>query len=209
MKKEKIKIKVCGIRKEEEIQLLNKYPVSYIGFIFAKSKRQLTLEQGKVLRKLVRDDIEVVGVFMNNELGFIKEAIRICDLDIVQLHGEETDEIIQKINIPVWKSIAVKDKASLYNINMYPSSEGILLDTYHKGMTGGTGHSFDWSYLKAIDRKKKLILAGGLSPENIVKAWQEVKPDILDVNSGLEENNQKDSDKIALLFKRIKEIENE
>lgn len=193
-------IKICGIKTEEEVQLMNHFPVTYIGFIFAKSKRQLTLEKAAYLRPLVRGDIKVVGVFMNQDLEFIKEAIEHCSLDVVQLHGGETDDMFDVLPKPVWKSIPVKGEESLELLKQYPSAKGLLLDTYHKGATGGTGKQFNWNLVNNLDLDQTLILAGGLNPDNILEAIETVKPDVVDLNSGLETDLIKDPEKVERLF---------
>lgn len=193
-------IKICGIKTEEEVHLINGYPLHYIGFIFAKSKRQVSIEQAKALRKLVREDIQVVGVFMDQPVDFILEAIEKCGLNKVQLHGSEDELIIEKMPVPVWKSIGVKGEDSMTLLEDYPSAEGLLLDTYHKGATGGTGKVFNWDLVKDLKLKQKFILAGGLSPENALKAIETVGPNVLDLNSGLETDLMKDPVKVAALF---------
>lgn len=194
-------IKVCGIKNQEEVALMNQYPVTYLGFIFAKSKRQVTIEEAAVLRSLVRDNIQVVGVFMNQPLEFVEQAIDRCGLDLVQLHGDESDQMIAQCSVPVWKSIGVKGEESLALLDDYPSAQGLLLDTYHKGATGGTGKQFNWDLVKDLNLSQKLILAGGLSPDNVIEAIQVVGPDVLDLNSGLETNLIKDPVKVAQVFK--------
>lgn len=194
-------IKVCGIKNQEEVALMNQYPVTYLGFIFAKSKRQVTIEEAAVLRSLVRDKIQVVGVFMNQPLEFVEQAIDRCGLDLVQLHGDESDQMIAQCSVPVWKSIGVKGEESLALLDDYPSAQGLLLDTYHKGATGGTGKQFNWDLVKDLNLSQKLILAGGLSPDNVIEAIQVVGPDVLDLNSGLETNLIKDPVKVAQVFK--------
>lgn len=194
-------IKVCGIKNQEEVALMNQYPVTYLGFIFAKSKRQVTIEEAAVLRSLVRDKIQVVGVFMNQPLEFVEQAIDRCGLDLVQLHGDESDQMIAQCSVPVWKSIGVKGEESLALLDDYPSAQGLLLDTYHKGATGGTGKQFNWDLVKDLNLSQKLILAGGLSPDNVREAIQVVGPDVLDLNSGLETNLIKDPIKVAQVFK--------
>jgi len=193
-------IKICGIKTEEEVHLINGYPLQYIGFIFAKSKRQVSIEKAQALRKLVREDIQVVGVFMDQPVDYILEATRKCGLNKVQLHGSEDEKIIQKIPVPVWKSIGVKGEDSMALLEDYPSAEGLLLDTYHKGATGGTGKAFNWDLVKDLKLKQKFILAGGLSPENALEAIETVGPNVLDLNSGLETDLMKDPVKVAALF---------
>lgn len=196
-------IKICGIKNQEEVQLMNQYPVTYIGFIFAKSKRQITIEEGIKLRAKVRPDILVVGVFMNQSKEFIIKAIQQCQLDVVQLHGDENNAMIASLPIPVWKSIAIKGEESLCLLKNYPNAKGLLLDTYHKGASGGTGKQFNWDLVTGLHLSQQLILAGGLNPDNIEKAIHTVHPDILDLNSGLETDLIKDPGKVAQLFKQL------
>ncbi len=201
-------IKICGIKKESEVVLINHYPLSYAGLIFAESKRQVNLVEGARLRSLIRGDIKVVGVFMNQDMEFVKEAIDHCHLDYVQLHGDETNEDIKELPVPVWKSISISDEKSLEGLKDYPDAEGILLDTFHKGASGGTGVTFNWDLVKDLDLDQTFILAGGLSPDNVVDAIETVKPDILDLNSGLEVELIKNEDKVKALFEQLKEAVN-
>ncbi len=204
-------IKICGIKNEEEIAIINQFPVDYIGMIFAPSKRQVTVEKAARLRKLIRRDIKVVGVFVNEDINKVKEIIGLCSLDAVQLHGEETVDYCSKIDCKVWKSILVSDETSLEIIESYKNvAEGILLDTYSKDERGGTGQSFNWDMVEHLSEKYPIILAGGISPENAVAAITKVKPIVLDLNSGLETNLIKDKKKIEALFYNLKEaFENE
>lgn len=211
-------IKICGIKTEEEIRLINKYKVSYIGFIFAKSKRQLKVDQAIMLRDMVRADIKVVAVFLDNDMDFILEVVKKCCINVIQLHGNEDDYMIKalksnleevNVEIKIWKSMAIKDADSLLRIRDYPSADGLLLDTYYKGQVGGTGHVFNWDLIKELDYEGTLILAGGLTPDNVVKAYTAVNPDILDLNSGLEVALVKDASKVNSLFNKLKEVYDE
>ncbi|GKX29393.1 N-(5'-phosphoribosyl)anthranilate isomerase [Vallitalea longa] len=195
-------IKICGIKNIDEINIINEYPVNYIGFIFAPSKRQVTQEMVMKLRDNVRKNIKAVGVFVDEEVSRINELASTCKLDIVQLHGNENNEYCKKIKYPIWKSIAVSNKESLEAIDSYKGIDGILLDTYYKGKKGGTGKIFNWHLVKNISKHNKVILAGGLKPENIIEAVDIVKPQIIDVNSGVETNIMKDENKIKELFNK-------
>lgn len=197
------KIKICGIKTKEEVMMLNNYPVDYLGFIFAKSKRQVTLNQAMMLRKLVRSDIKVVGVFVDEAPQKINQIADTCRLDIVQLHGHEDDVYCSQMKVPKWKSIGVKDASSLQQIGAYHQIDGILLDTYQKGVSGGTGKTFRWDLVKGLAKQHFVILAGGLNPDNITSAIKAVKPHVLDVNSGVETNLIKDEQKIRALFHAI------
>jgi len=204
---EKFEVKICGIKNQEEVALVNKYPVDYIGLIFAPSKRQVTLEIGKTLRSLIRKDIKVVGVFVDATYEEIYTAINECDLDVVQLHGKEPNDEVLKIPIEVWKSIPIESKESLMQIKKYPDCDGVLLDTSYKGVTGGTGHCFNHQWVHEYGAiSKKLILAGGLSPDNILSVLDIIVPDVLDFNSGLETNLIKDPIKVEKLFTKLAKV---
>lgn len=220
-----IKIKICGIKREDEVTIINQFPVSYVGFIFAKSKRQVNSARCIELSKLLRSDIKKVGVFVNEPLENVQRIIKECHLDVVQLHGDESVDYIQKITIPVWKTIPVKDEESVFNAALYEDDvEGILFETYHEKLRGGTGESFDWTIFSRVEAEKKLhkssnskylskpdneylkILAGGINPENVAKAMLIVTPDVLDVNSGVEVEGYKTLERIKKLFDEIEAI---
>jgi len=201
-----IKVKICGIKREDEIQLLNQFPVSYAGFIFAKSKRQITGERCLQLSKNLRKDIQKVGVFVNAPIDTVLEIIKMCQLDVVQLHGDESIDYISQLPIKVWKTIPVKNQQSLEQISLYENHvQGILFETYHEKLKGGTGVSFDWQLLTTLKQPRHFttILAGGIRPENAYEAISIVQPDILDVNSGLEVNGYKSIHLIHDLFKEL------
>ena len=154
----------------------------------------------------MRNDIKKVGVFVNAPIEEVLEVIKMCQLDVIQLHGEESVDYIQQIPIEVWKTIPVKDQKSLDLIQTYENHvEGILFETYHESLKGGTGKTFDWTLLKGLSSTPyKRILAGGIHPENAHEAIRLVRPDILDVNSGLEVDGYKNLDKVKKLFKELK-----
>lgn len=204
------KVKICGIKRIDEVMAINEFPVSYAGFIFAPSKRLVTIEQCINLKNNLRDDIKTVGVFVDAPLSYVLEAIERCELDIIQLHGEESVDYIQQIPRPVWKTISVKDKFSLEKIAEYVDVvDGILLETHHKDLKGGTGKSFDWSLVEYLSVKNNqgealpIILAGGLKPENVEQASLQVRPAILDVNSGVEIDGIKSYGRIKALFQAL------
>lgn len=198
------KIKICGIKTLKEIEIINKYPVDFIGFIFAKSKRQVTPEVVAQLRRFVRKDIKVVGVFVNESIETINAIIEKCQLDVAQLHGEESIETCKTVKCKIWKSFSVRNQQSLQTITSYSQvTHGILLDTYTKVLKGGTGKTFDWKIVKDFSKRYTIILAGGLNPNNIQKAMLTVNPQVLDINSGVETHLLKDENKIKEIFKAL------
>jgi phosphoribosylanthranilate isomerase len=217
-------IKICGIKREDEVAIINEFPVSYAGFIFAPSKRQVDASRCKDLAQNLRKDIKKVGVFVNEPIDSLRSIIDECKLDVVQLHGDETVDYIRKICIPVWKTIPVRDEDSVFNAAAYEDDvEGILFETFHEKLRGGTGETFDWNIFKRVEEEKKLhqvltthpvknyktILAGGINPENIKKALFIVEPDIVDVNSGVEVNGFKTIERVKTLFEAIQATNHE
>ncbi len=200
------KIKICGIKTAEEVALINRYPITYMGLIFAPSKRQVTPETARMLRGLLKPEISAVGVFVNEAAETVNELVLSCNLQVVQLHGDESVDYCRQMKAKVWKSISVKDEESLKAVETYaPYVDAILLDTYSDGQTGGTGKSFNWDLVKSLSEKYPIILAGGLAPDNVVTAINTVHPQVVDLNSGLETNLIKDPQKVALLFENLKE----
>lgn len=205
-----MKIKICGIKNLEEINIINEFNLKYAGFIFSNSKRKISLSQGRILIKNLRKDIFPVGVFVNEKICFILRAVEICGIKIIQLHGDETAEYIKKLkmslrsrNIKIWKVVHIKDRVDMLEIKKYKFAEGILFETFKKGTFGGTGESFNWKLIKNIDLDQKKILAGGINSSNIRDAINISRADIIDVNSGVETNLIKDREKIKQLFENI------
>lgn len=199
-----VSIKICGIKTLEDIEIINKYDVQYAGFIFAKgSKRQLSVDRAKELRQNLRQDIKAVGVFTYTPIEEINSIADYCNLDIVQLHSNETVEDCKKANTTVWKSISIKSDES-YDIDKYKQVGGILFDTYKPNTLGGSGEVFNWDKVKGLSQKYFIILAGGLNESNIIKAIDTVSPQVVDICSGVETDGFKDEIKIKNIVRRIK-----
>lgn len=188
----KTKVKICGLRSLRDIEIVNKYPVDYVGLVFAESKRKVSIHEAKAMIEGLRKDIKAVGVFVNTPPEEINKITDYCKLDIVQLHGNETLKECEKIKAPIWKSVSVKEKADVAKIELYKNTQGILLD----GIKPGSGECFNWDIAKGISDKYFTILAGGLTPENVSNAIQQVKPQVVDVSSGVETDSIKDEEKI-------------
>lgn len=204
------KIKICGIRRLEDISYLNKLKPDYAGFIFAKSKRQITLEQAKELISLLDKDIKTVGVFVNEDIERVRYIAEYLELDVLQFHGNESREYIESFSkFIVWKTVSIDvsacDIEDLSKLNEY-KIDGVLLDSSVKGAQGGTGLSFNWDIIKRINSNKSIILAGGLNPENIQQAIKTVNPYAVDVSSGVEVNGIKDFEKINEFIKKVRKI---
>lgn len=203
----KVEIKICGLQRIEDIEIINKLDVHYAGFIFAPSKRKINIEQAKSLRKLLNPNIKAVGVFVNENIHTINSIANTCNLDIVQFHGEETPLFCSQAIVPVWKALSISSISDINKYQEYPDVHGILLDTFVKGQKGGTGKSFDWSLAREVSEEKFTILAGGLTPDNVHMAIKELRPHIVDVSSGVEVEGYKNRKKIQQFIRRVKEYE--
>lgn len=199
------KIKICGLKCENDILYVNKLRPDYVGFVFAKSKRQVDKYLAKELISGLNRNIKTVGVFLNNTIDTVKEISEFCKLDVIQLHGDESPEYCSLFDKEAWKALRVKDEGSLKELNLY-NTNGYLLDTYIKGVYGGTGEAFNWSLASRASKNRFIILAGGLSSQNIEKAIDIVKPSVVDVSSGIETNGYKDFDKMQKFIEKVRRI---
>lgn len=201
-----IKIKICGLKEEEDVEFLNKFPVDYIGFIMYPKSPRYVKEKLKELLSLVKKAKKVV-VFVNPTYEEVKEALN-YGADLIQLHGEETLEFAKKIGLErIIKAFKVKEnKLNFEELSFWKDAYGILLDTYVKGIPGGTGKTFNWDIAKkVVSLGYKVFLAGGIDPQNILEAIKEVSPYAIDIASGVElYPGKKDPQKIEKLFKNLK-----
>lgn len=199
-----IKIKICGLTRDEDIKYVNELKPEFVGLVFAKSKRQVTLEQALKLRKNLNKEIKTVGVFVNEKVEAVKETAFASKLDILQFHGDEDMEYINNFaGFQVWKAILVKNKSDLAPVNNYKNIR-LLIDSRVEGVQGGSGRAFDWNILKESDLENKIILAGGLSCKNIDRALNIVHPYAVDVSSGVEINGVKDYEKIKEFIEKVR-----
>ncbi|WP_421385474.1 phosphoribosylanthranilate isomerase [Bacillus salacetis] len=198
-------MKVCGIMEVGHAQAAVDAGADAIGFIFAQSRRKVSLDAAKEICESIPSSVMKVGVFVDAGKDEIEKTAAECSLDYVQLHGNETPEFIQSLSVPSYKALPIKEKRDLDGIEEFPG-RFILLDSGHGSARGGNGTTFDWSYLKNISIDKKVILAGGLNSNNIEMAVKEVNPYMVDVSSGVETNKVKDIRKIKEFIIKAKNI---
>ena len=198
------KIKICGLTRLEDIQAVNKARPDYIGFVFAKSRRQVTREQAAILKEALDHNIQAVGVFVNEDLEVIKTLAANNSIDIIQLHGDEDEEYITRlreaVSLPIIKAMRIKQKSDVNDT----SADFALFDTYDKNQYGGSGLSFNWELLQ--DYGADFFLAGGLNITNIEAAIKTVKPFCVDISSGVEIDGSKDQQKIIKIVEKIRRI---
>ena len=202
-----MKIKTCGLFREEDINYANELKPDYIGFVFAESKRKVGVEKAYNLKNKLDKEIKSVGVFVNDNLDFILNLIKDKIIDIIQLHGNEDNDFLDnlktKTNSKIIKFIPVENAESILN-SLNIISDFILLDN----LKGGAGKTFNWNYLKEAfelnnNLKKifneKYFLAGGLNKENIGEALK-FNPYCVDLSGGLETDGVKDYEKMKYII---------
>jgi len=202
-----VRVKICGITSLEDALQAVQAGADALGFVFhGKSPRNLAPDMATSIIGGLPPFVQVVGLFVNSDAGFVNDTADRCRLDLVQLHGDEPPEYCERIRRRVIKAFRVRDSSSLDPIRDYRVA-GILLDAYSPGAFGGTGLSFKWELAGNAKERGPLILAGGLTPENIREAVEIVAPYAVDVSSGVESSpGKKDHEKVREFIKRAKGI---
>lgn len=205
-----VKLKVCGMRRSEDIEMANKYKPDYIGFVFAESPRKVSYERAKELSGLLSEDIVPVGVFVNEHMKLIVDLFKDGIIEMAQLHGDEDEEYIRNLKdksieetgkqIPVINAIEIKECAD-YDDELLKwrdsASDYFILDSGK-----GSGKTFDWSLIDKESEffKNSIFLAGGLNSENLALAIGEFNPFAVDLSSSVETDGFKDEKKIKKII---------
>lgn len=172
------------------------YGADLIGFVFADSKRRIDVKKAVEIGQQVKG-IGKVGVFVNRPLKEVQEIVHCCQLDFVQLHGEETPEYCHSVGRPFIKAFRVGPDFDIQQTEAY-QADWILLDSFSLGQYGGTGKTFDWQSMQDFSRQisSPLLVAGGLTPENVEEAIRIMNPRGVDVSGGVETDGNKDVAKV-------------
>ena len=197
-----VKIKICGLRRLEDIEIVNRYKPDYIGFVFAESKRKVSHDLALKMRKELSSDIVPVGVFVDADASEITGLFESGVIEIAQLHGNESEEYIMNLkentngNLKIINAIEMSDERDLLK---YDSSKAdyLLLDSGK-----GSGKTFDWRLIRR-DLKKDFFLAGGIDIFNVKKAIEEIDPYAIDLSSSLEIDGFKDENRIKEIMEVI------
>jgi len=201
------RIKICGITSLEDALLAADLGADALGFIFfAKSPRHVAPETARKIIAQLPPFVASVGVFVDEAATVVQElAAKVC-LDWVQLHGQESPEYCRGLGRKVIKGFRIKDEKSLMELEPYRDAvQAFLLDTYKKGQVGGTGEVFDWQLALEAKKYGRIILAGGLSPDNVARAIEVAGPDAVDTASGTEAApGKKDPAKLSAFFKAVR-----
>ena len=200
------KVKICGITNYDDALVAVEAGADALGFVFyTKSPRAISPERALRIIEQLPPLVQVVGLFVDESLATVNRIADLCGLDIVQLHGNESPEFCAGVKRRVLKALRVKDAYSLTGMPSYHVA-GFLLDTWSPGQPGGTGKSFNWNIVKHACEQHRIVLAGGLTLENIQDAIRQVHPYGVDISSGVERApGLKDPEKVRSFIKKAKE----
>lgn len=202
----KLKVKICGITNVKDAIFCEKMGANALGFIFYKnSKRFIMPEDAKKIISILSPFTVKVGVFVSNSPFEINEIANKLKLNLVQLHGDETPEFIDKIDFPVIKSFRINGEFDFGTLDEY-KNVSFLFDSYSKEEFGGTGKNFNWQLIpKTLNGN--FILAGGISTESIEDIFYKINPNAIDVSSSLEKSpGIKDHKKVEIFFQKINSL---
>lgn len=197
-----VKIKVCGLRSENDIEIVNEYKPEYAGFIvnYPKSFRSIGIDQLKHLTSKLDSSIACVGVFVNEDVNVVIDCLKQGILSMVQLHGNEDEDYILKVKEygPVIKAFQIQTKEDIEKALESPA-DYILLD-----QGKGSGKTFDWDLIPTM--KREFFLAGGITLENVEEAIQKIHPYAIDLSSSLETNQVKDKEKVKQMIQKGRSV---
>jgi len=202
------RVKICGITRCEDAQLVVDAGVDAVGLVFyEKSPRFVSIEIAAEISQLIPAFVSRVALFKDAGQQMIESVLGQVEIDLIQFHGSETADYCEQFNRPYIKALGMKGAEHdvnflLASVEKYQSAKALLLDGHAPGEAGGTGESFDWASIAAVD--KPIVLAGGLTPDNVKQAIDLVHPFAVDVSSGVESSpGIKDKEKVAAFMQQI------
>ncbi len=200
-----VKVKICGLKTVEDIQMANRLRPDFIGFVFAGKKRRIAPETAAEMKKELAPEIRSVGVFVNEAMEQIVSLVRKDVLDFIQLHGDEDEAYIRRLkertDRPVIKAVRVRSREDILQAGGLPC-EYLLLDTYQADTYGGSGETFRWELIPELE--KPFFLAGGLSADNVAQALKCCRPWAVDVSSSVETDGRKDEEKVRTFMEAVR-----
>ena len=205
------RVKICGITRLEDAREAARLGTDAIGLVFyAKSPRAVSAIQGAAIANCLPPFVTTVGLFVDPEPSEVEAVMSELPLDLIQFHGNESPEFCARFGRPYLKAIRMRDGIDLVaECEHYHEARGLLLDTYQPGVPGGTGEAFDWDRVPP-ELANSIVLAGGLSPQNVGAAIKQVRPYAVDVSGGVEASKGvKDAAKMAAFIGEVKRVESE
>ena len=190
------KVKICGLSTKGAVEVAVSAGADYIGFVFAPSKRQVTVEQAIELAKFIPSHIQMVGVFVSPSRAELLEAVDKVGLDLVQIHGQVTDDLFKNLPCVSIQAVQVDEGGHVPN----SQADYLLFDA----PVAGSGQTFDWGQLDTTGLAQPFFIAGGLHEDNVAEAIQHFTPFAVDVSSGVETDGKKDHEKIRRFIERVK-----
>ena len=190
------KVKICGLSTKEAVKTAVSAGADYIGFVFAPSKRQVTVEQAIELAKFIPSHIQKVGVFVSPSRAELLEAVDKVGLNFVQVHGQVVDKLFENLPCASIQAVQVDGNGHVPN----SQADYLLFDA----PVAGSGQTFDWGQLDTTELTQPFFIAGGLNEDNVARAIQHFSPFAVDVSSGVETDGQKDHEKIRRFIERVK-----
>lgn len=200
-----MKVKFCGIRRKQDVEFLNQLMPDYCGFIFyEKSFRNVDLQTARMLSDSLRGEIRKVGVFVDRSPEEVARMAEHARLDLIQLHGREDEDYVHRlrdcVSLPLIKAVRFESTEAVRRADQL-DVDYLLLDTYVKGVVGGTGKGFDWNQIPSLS--KPYFLAGGIGVNNVSEAMK-TNAYCLDVSSGIETDQVKDFEKMKQIMQVLK-----
>jgi len=201
-------IKICGLTRADDAQRAVEAGATAIGMVFwPGSPRAVTLAQAEAVASAVGGDVLTVGVFVDATREEIDHVMRRVPLGAVQLHGHESPAFVDTVAWPVIKAVAVPAEGPLPDLSPWAGVR-VLLDAHDPERRGGTGHMVDWARAAALAATRPVILAGGLTPDNVAEAVRRVRPAGIDVSSGVERSpGVKDEARVRAVIEAVREVE--
>lgn len=190
------KVKICGLSNIEAVKTAVSAGADYIGFVFALSKRQVTVEQAIELAKFIPSHIQKVGVFVSPSRAELLEAVDKVGLDFAQVHGQVVDKLFENLPCASIQAVQVDGDGHVPN----SQADYLLFDA----PVAGSGQTFDWGQLDTTELSQPFFIAGGLNEDNVEEAIQHFSPFAVDISSGVETDGQKDHEKIRRFIERVK-----
>ena len=190
------KVKICGLSTKEAVKTAVSAGADYIGFVFAPSKRQVTVEQATELAEIIPANVKKVGVFVSPSRAELLEAVDKVGLDFVQVHGQVVDKLFENLPCASIQAVQVDGDGHVPN----SQADYLLGDA----PVAGSGQTFDWGRLDTTELARPFFIAGGLNEDNVARAIQHFSPFAVDVSSGVETDGQKDHEKIRRFIERVK-----